>query len=287
MRSTALTLAMLVGTTSALAGGKGICPDCLLFDLDAGSSATIDARFDTFLGGLDPDAVTVDVTGSVLFESSDFSDPMSLSLHELAFTLSPPAEFAGDADIDPELGSASFALSVSDVNFSGKPIENDGLPLPFELAQFQFSSVPVAITGSDSVQYDLEGVGTGSLSGLLAASNPYGARLDVFSISSDNITVTFSAALSIDPIAVFYEIGLVETFIDSFTVSFDGSAPAPPRGCNTADLTEPFGLLDLADINFFVTAFNAGDLSVDFSGNGLNDLADINIFITAFNAGCP
>ncbi|MBZ0173520.1 MAG: hypothetical protein K8E66_14140, partial [Phycisphaerales bacterium] len=57
--------------------------------------------------------------------------------------------------------------------------------------------------------------------------------------------------------------------------------------CNAADLAEPYGLLDLADINTFVTAFLANDPVVDFDGNGLYDLADINTFVSAFMSGCP
>jgi hypothetical protein len=55
-----------------------------------------------------------------------------------------------------------------------------------------------------------------------------------------------------------------------------------------ADIAPPFGVLDLADINAFVTAFVAqqppADLAAPF---GVFDLADINAFVTSFNAGCP
>ncbi|USN97910.1 MAG: hypothetical protein H6810_06865 [Phycisphaeraceae bacterium] len=57
--------------------------------------------------------------------------------------------------------------------------------------------------------------------------------------------------------------------------------------CTEADLAEPFGLLDLADILAFVEAFGAMDGAVDFDGNGLFDLADVLAFVTDFNAGCP
>ncbi len=59
-------------------------------------------------------------------------------------------------------------------------------------------------------------------------------------------------------------------------------------GCNVADLAEPFGTLDLADISVFVTAFTtqgaAADLAEPF---GTFDLADISAFVTGFSAGCP
>ena len=58
--------------------------------------------------------------------------------------------------------------------------------------------------------------------------------------------------------------------------------------CNAADLAEPFGILDLADILAFVTAFGAEDPIADFAPPfGVFDLADILGFVTAFQDGCP
>lgn len=54
-----------------------------------------------------------------------------------------------------------------------------------------------------------------------------------------------------------------------------------------ADLAEPFGLLDLADVNAFAQAFLASDMLADLDGNGLLDLSDVNLFVSAFLAGCP
>lgn len=56
--------------------------------------------------------------------------------------------------------------------------------------------------------------------------------------------------------------------------------------CSDADLSIPFGLLDLADVNSFAVAFLSGDPAADLSGNGLFDLSDINMFIAAFVPGC-
>ena len=55
-----------------------------------------------------------------------------------------------------------------------------------------------------------------------------------------------------------------------------------------ADLVEPFGVLDLADVQAFIVAFqntdNAADLAAPF---GVFDLADLAAFVQAFMAGCP
>ncbi|USO00279.1 MAG: hypothetical protein H6810_06370 [Phycisphaeraceae bacterium] len=61
----------------------------------------------------------------------------------------------------------------------------------------------------------------------------------------------------------------------------------PAIACNQADLAEPFGLLDLADINAFVAGFLANDTIADIDGNGLFDLTDLNLFVVAFIGGCP
>ena len=58
--------------------------------------------------------------------------------------------------------------------------------------------------------------------------------------------------------------------------------------CNAADLAEPFGVLDLADIAAFVPAFLAMEPAADLAAPfGVWDLADLTAFVTAFNGGCP
>ena len=70
-------------------------------------------------------------------------------------------------------------------------------------------------------------------------------------------------------------------------VFFNACTAEGPAGCNPADLDAPFGLLDLADVTTFVTAFTTSDPIADIDGSGLLDLADVVAFVTAFNAGCP
>lgn len=57
--------------------------------------------------------------------------------------------------------------------------------------------------------------------------------------------------------------------------------------CNAADLAPAFGILDLADVVAFVTAFTAQNPLADLTQDGIYDLNDIVAFVTAFNAGCP
>ncbi len=54
-----------------------------------------------------------------------------------------------------------------------------------------------------------------------------------------------------------------------------------------ADLAPPYGVLDLADINAFVTGFTSQDPIADMNDDGVFDLADVGAFIAGFAAGCP
>lgn len=60
-----------------------------------------------------------------------------------------------------------------------------------------------------------------------------------------------------------------------------------PSGCNAADLSEPFDVLDLSDITAFVAAFLDLQPEADIDENGVFDLTDITQFVAAFTGGCP
>ena len=61
-----------------------------------------------------------------------------------------------------------------------------------------------------------------------------------------------------------------------------------PSPCNDADTAEPFGVLDLSDVNAFISAFTSQSDAADLAAPaGIFDLADVQAFISSFNAGCP
>lgn len=78
--------------------------------------------------------------------------------------------------------------------------------------------------------------------------------------------------------------GDVPTWHD-FSLSVYGTAAAD--GCNPADIAQPFGVLDLADVSAFISAFLAQAPTADIVPDGVWDLADVQAFILAFMAGCP
>ena len=59
------------------------------------------------------------------------------------------------------------------------------------------------------------------------------------------------------------------------------------NGCNVADIASPFGILDGADVNAFISAFGVNGSLADLNNDGIVDGADVNAFISAFGAGCP
>lgn len=65
-----------------------------------------------------------------------------------------------------------------------------------------------------------------------------------------------------------------------------GVTPVVIASCGPADLADPLGVLDLADINAFTAGFGAQDPGSDLNSDGLYDLTDINAFVSAFVAGC-
>ena len=57
--------------------------------------------------------------------------------------------------------------------------------------------------------------------------------------------------------------------------------------CNAADVADPRGQLDLADVDAFVVAFTSAAPPADLNADGLYDLLDIAVFVSAFTDGCP
>ncbi|MEM1183993.1 MAG: M12 family metallo-peptidase [Planctomycetota bacterium] len=71
-------------------------------------------------------------------------------------------------------------------------------------------------------------------------------------------------------------------FLDDVSLTAELATDCP------ADIDEPFGVLDLADIDAFIGAFLSGGTAADIAAPfGVIDLADIDTFIATFLGGCP
>lgn len=75
---------------------------------------------------------------------------------------------------------------------------------------------------------------------------------------------------------------------DTMSVTLPVPSAGGMGGCNAADNAEPFGVLDLSDVQGFIAAFTgqgpAGDIAEPF---GVWDLSDVQAFIAEFTGGCP
>lgn len=93
-------------------------------------------------------------------------------------------------------------------------------------------------------------------------------------ISFDSVVGEFDTVTGPDNMEVVYDPDRVRIW---FTIT----------ACNAADVAEPFGVLDLGDVIFFIDGFQNQDPIADLDANGVFDLADVSLFVTAFLAGCP
>jgi hypothetical protein len=104
-------------------------------------------------------------------------------------------------------------------------------------------------------------------------------RVADFVTPSANVRVRFIASDDFGTV--------VEAGVDAVSVSGLSCEDPVNNPCNAADLAEPFDVLDLADVNAFITGFTQQTDAGDVDNNGIWDLGDINAFVLAFTAGCP
>jgi hypothetical protein len=141
--------------------------------------------------------------------------------------------------------------------------------------------VPASGKGEPSMR-PTPAFGVAALATSMAAAQPY--SIDPFTVDGGGGTLT-GTTYSLSGTIGQPDAGvLVGT---SFSVQGGFWMSAGEGGCNAADLVEPFGVLDLNDINAFVGAFVAGSPAGDLNNDGVLDLTDINLFVSAFLAGCP
>lgn len=58
-------------------------------------------------------------------------------------------------------------------------------------------------------------------------------------------------------------------------------------GCNPADFSPPFGVLNFFDVQTFLAALSAEDPNADLIPDGLFNFFDVQTFLNAYSAGCP
>lgn len=110
-----------------------------------------------------------------------------------------------------------------------------------------------------------------------------GSQIDKL-LASDGATFDyFGTSVCIDAgVVAIGAIGDEDNGADSGSVYVFGDSD----GACLADLTGD-GILDLADVQAFVSGFTAQDPAADIDNSGVFDLADVRAFVLAFTTGCP
>ena len=207
-------------------------------------------------------------------------------------------------------GDTNFGIAATDMNNDGQTdivtVDNDGVRISInrnnttfypsrlypELGFFSGSPTGLALTDMDlDGDPDIVAAARGAFSPIRTAYNRgSGVPIDVFEITPLFLTTDFRELVTPDmnndgtP-----DIAVVDNDEGRILVILNDATPPAdlPPGCNPADLALPYNILDLADINAFVSGFISQDPIADLNGDTLFDLADIGIFISAFLAGCP
>lgn len=132
--------------------------------------------------------------------------------------------------------------------------------------------------------------------GLLIALGPLGVPIVATPAGTLVVVLQFEALFGTPDAAI----DLLETggVPPRDTVVYDGEIPntvvtgtlagaTVAVTCGPFDTAPPWGLLDLADVNVFTSAFLLSDPTADMNNDGIYDLVDINAFVVGFLAGCP
>jgi len=231
--------------------------------------------------GNETDTAMSGITGTIEVTLDDYGTPTQITLNDFDFALTSDPALSFDFGF---LGSANATLVNAVALFAtpGTPLG----PVPIAMADdFMFEAVPTLLTGTTTFDYNFFLVGADSGTINLADFDPGTAPFSG-TISSDGTTVTLEATLNIDALVTVVD-GIVDVnLVGTTTLVANGPAPEP-TGCNVADLVEPFGIVDLSDVDAFIAAFAMGDAAADIAAPfGIVDLTDVDAFIAAFLAGC-
>ncbi|MEM1185413.1 MAG: agmatine deiminase family protein [Planctomycetota bacterium] len=153
-------------------------------------------------------------------------------------------------------------------------------------------SAPLEVAPGDSLTVNWK---TDDDSGAMSADS-----VDIVLVGTNGVEVTLAEGLAdtgefvwqaTDIAVEGAAVRVVASDTDGNTGSDDASGVVTVTGsaaCNVADLTVPFGVLDLSDVNAYIGAFQAGDPAADVAVPfGFIDLSDVDAFIADYLSGCP
>lgn len=179
----------------------------------------------------------------------------------------------GDAPGDNYFDSISIDLVPYDCNGQIEVFS-------FEYGDWAVSSVPPSIQGGSIIGIEAFQFGFDS-------SNP----VEVCSFEAvAQFGILVYTAQGTGPGGEAFGVGFSESYgADVFSSTRIIAVGSPGNGgpCTGADMAEPYGVLDLADIQGFVQDFSAGDCFADFRPPwAVLDLQDLQAFVSSFLDGC-
>ena len=156
-------------------------------------------------------------------------------------------------------------LGLSDLGLPGQPLD-----LAYQEDGDNY--IDIILTGDEAAMRQIRAVEIPAAGNYDPFFNPGGPGND----PTPGVRYTQPGPRDLEPVQIALD--------EPMTTTFD-PANTP---CNAADIADPRGTLDGADVNAFIDAFGSREPEADVAmPYGVLDGADVSMFISAFGAGCP
>lgn len=232
---------------------------------------------------LDADAVRVPAIGEVTINVATLDDPGRISVVD--FTIEAEEAIAYEAGF-PLPGVDYFNGTLSSLTVSHSTLPTPSVSVGANGA-FSTNSIMVA-EGTSQLTGWLSGVGNVSFPLSYAAGGSESGPLENASIRvvGNELELRFEIA-RIDSVSTGAPSGVFVIAYTEATVVATAPLSTGPTPCNDADLAEPFGALNFADVQSFLGQFNAQGAPADLAApTDVWNFADVQSFLGQFNAGC-
>lgn len=255
---------------------------------------------------LNPDGTATETTWVTGFHSGD-DDPVGITpvLSDYTGTLLMPGMMVST---DRGFGGPNEVWTWSPTVAQGEILIRDDNATLFDTADIAVKGSVIAMADrmeGIKLLADDASVSTLATSGV-TFTDAQGIVFDTRSMDMLVIDAVLDAAYRVNPAGeatlMFSDLGISTSNWGGINIDDDGTTQrivislndddrvyvfsiTPP--CSEADLAGPFGQLDFFDVSAFLSAYNAQDPAVDFSGDGVFNFFDVSAFLALFSSGCP
>ena len=199
------------------------------------------------------------------------------------FTATVLCDFDASGLGDGIFGSAGLFLFGGDVNGTG--------PAPASAIAIDGASPALQAPGMASgASANRVGGGVGAapaVGGSSATLFSFDVTVDGGAMAGDIIELNFDGAVVLDANNSLITVASNDPNAVPLTL-VGATVTVGAAGCNAADISMPFGTLDIADVVGFLQLFGAMDPAADIAAPmGTFDIADVVGFLQVFGGGCP